>query len=144
VRRVLIVLVAALAVGCGDRSERLPAACTGGPAPIRRALASAPAAVRVNGTPISRCFNRDASADDVQLVGGSLLAVAQELGDAAASEPEGEPALRLGYLIGAARRGGSRNGLAAELLRRLDQESGDLPSRSAAYRRGLRAGLAKG
>src|SRR5947207_9798751 len=144
-QRALVIAVAAALVGCGGNGpESLPAACTAGPGPIEKALAAAPAQVRVGGVPLSHCFTRDASADDVQIVGTNLLAVAQQLSDEAAPDPEGAAALRLGYLVGASRRGATRNGLAAELVRRLEQKGARLPAPSSAYRRGLRAGLAKG
>jgi hypothetical protein len=143
VRRTLFVCGLVALAGCGS-SEKLPAICTGGPAPVRKALAAAPAAVRMDGVAISHCFTRNASADDVQVVGESLLAVAQDLAVRAQSASEGPDALQLGYLIGAARRGAARSGVASELVRRLGEETGDLPARSAAYERGLRAGLAKG
>jgi hypothetical protein len=138
VRIACIAAVAAVLAGCGgDRSESLPAACTEGPEAVVKALAKAPGAVTLDGTPISHCFNRDANGDDVQIVGTSLLAAAQQLAD------RGD-ALQLGYLVGAARRGAKRNGLGAELVRRLEAEASNLGTRQAAYRRGLRAGLAQG
>jgi hypothetical protein len=138
---VRIACIAALGLalaGCGnDKSESLPAACTEGSDAIVKALARAPAPVTIDGTPISHCFNRDASGDDVQIVGTNLLAAAQQLAD------RGE-ALQLGYLIGAARRGAQRNGLGAEIVRRLQAETDALGGARAGYRRGLRAGLAQG
>src|SRR4051794_30331770 len=105
-----------MAAGCGGNGpESLPAACTDGPGSIAKALVAAPAQVTVGGVPLSHCFTRDASADDVQIVGMNLVAVAQQLGDKAAARPDGDAAVRLGYLVGAARRGAARNGLAAEL-----------------------------
>jgi hypothetical protein len=138
VRIACIAAVAALLAGCGgDKSESLPAACTNGPDAVVKALAKAPAPVTIDGTPISECFNRDASGDDVQIVGTNLLAAAQQLAD------DGQ-ALQLGYLIGAARRGAKRNGLGAEIVRRLEAESSGLSGPRADYRRGLRAGLTQG
>lgn len=134
----------ALVAGCGsDKSERLPAACTDGSAAITKALARAPGAVTVQGTPISHCFNRDANGDDVQIVGGFLLAVAQQLGDRARAGDQ-DAALQLGYLIGAATKGAERNGLGDEVVRRLQAETDGLGHGRAAYERGLRAGLARG
>jgi hypothetical protein len=130
--------------GPGNGPERLPAACSAGPGAVLEALRAAPGSVRVKGTPISGCFNRVASGDDVQMVGTSLLSAAQRLADQARAAPASPAALRLGYLIGAARRGTKRNGLGAELVRRLEQEQGDLPARSEPFRRGVRAGLATG
>jgi hypothetical protein len=138
VRIACIAAVALALSACGsDKSESLPAACTEGPAVIVKALGDAPGAVTIEGTPISACFNRDASGDDVQIVGTNLLAAAQQLAD------RGQ-ALQLGYLVGAARKGAERNGLGAEIVRRLEAESSSLGGGRAAYQRGLRAGLAQG
>jgi hypothetical protein len=137
-RRIAAIAMAAALAGCGSSgAESLPPACIQGPGAFVKALARAPGAVSLGGTPISRCFNRDARGDDEQIVGTNLLAAAQQLSD-------GGKALQLGYLIGAARRGASRNGLAAELIRRLQQEPTAAMAASGAYQRGLRAGLANG
>jgi hypothetical protein len=139
----LVLALAVAAAGCGsDDRERLPAACTAGPGAIAKALAAAPGAVRIDGVAISHCFTRGASGTDEQLMGGNLLAVAQRLHDAAATDPEGRAALQLGYLLGAVRRGASRSGVHAELARRLQMEQVDV--RSAAFARGRRAGGARG
>jgi hypothetical protein len=144
VRRLLIPALVVVIAGCaGDRSESLPAACTGGPGPIEKALVKAPAAVTVDGTPISECFNRDAHGEEEQIVGTNLLAAAQQLGDRAKGGDE-RAALRLGYLVGAAKRGSKRNGLGAEIVRRLEVETSGLGSARAAYERGLRAGSSQG
>jgi hypothetical protein len=124
--------------GCGSSgAEKLPVACTQGPGAVVKALAAAPRAVTIGGTPISRCFNRDARGQDVQIVGTNLLAAAEELA-------AGRRGLELGYLIGAARRGAKRNGLGDELVRRLQQEPTGALIHSADYQRGLRAGLSTG
>ena len=78
------------------------------------------------------------------LVGTNLIAVADALGDRARADREGAAALQLGYLLGAVRRGSARNGLGTEIVRRIEQDVGNLPAHSRAYARGLRAGLAKG
>jgi hypothetical protein len=136
-RATILAALTLLAAGCGsDKSEALPRACTEGPGAIVKALAAAPRAVTVDGTPISRCFNVDASGDDIQIVGTNLLAAAQQLADSGR-------ALELGYLIGASERGAKRNGLGAEIVRRLEQESSAVGARDD-YQRGLRAGLAQG
>jgi hypothetical protein len=126
---------------CGSDVEKLPAACSEGPAAVRSALAAAPGPVRVGGTPLSDCLTKSANADDIQLVGSEWVRVAGDLADASARHPEGAPALRLGYLVGAAHRGASdTQGIHAELVRRLDQEAKPLLGRSRALRRGLQAG----
>ena len=138
VRIACIAAVAAALAGCGsDKSESLPAACTEGPDVVVRALAKAPAPVTIDGTPISECFNRDATSDDVQIVGTNLLGAAQQLVDR-------NQALQLGYLIGAARRGAKRNGLGDEIVRRLEAEATVDAAQRANYDRGLRAGAATG
>ena len=143
-RAAAIACIAVLAAGCGGgRSESLPAACTEGPGAVLKALAKAPGAVSIQGTPISHCFNRDAAGDDVQIVGTNLLAAAQQLGDRAKAGDR-QAALRLGYLLGAARRGARRNGLGSEIVRRLEVETSGLGATRAAYERGLRAGSAQG
>ena len=135
--RWLAVIGIALLAGCGSsKAEKLPPACIQGPGPVVKALAKAPGPVTINGTPISRCFNVDASPTDMQIVGTNLLTAAQELADSG-------KALQLGYLIGAARRGARRNGLGDEIVRRLETESVAARPRSA-YNRGLRAGLSGG
>jgi hypothetical protein len=144
-RVIALVCATALVAGCGgDKAQPLPAACKEGPQAIVNALAKAPANVSIDGsTPISQCFNRGASGDDVQIVGTFLLSAAQQLGDRARQGDE-QSALRLGYLVGAAQRGARRNGLGSEIVRRIEAETDGLGSARAAYQRGLRAGLAQG
>jgi hypothetical protein len=134
------------AVGCGREDDHdLPAACESGAGAVRAALASAPGAVRVNGTPISGCFVRSSDPADVQLVGATYVALATELAAGARHEPEGAAATRLGYLVGAARRGASRTqGIHDELVRRIEQELVTVDAGSEAFRRGERAGRASG
>src|SRR3954451_21514955 len=115
-RRLILVGIVVLA-GCGSNgNETLPAVCTNGPGAVVKALAKAPAAVTLDGTPISRCFNRDAGGQDIQIVGTNLLSAAQQLAD------KGQT-VELGYLVGAARRGAQRNGLGQELVRRLEADT---------------------
>jgi hypothetical protein len=142
---VLVVLVAL--AGCGDGNDpihvtNLPPECAGDFGGLEKALAAAPGRVLVSGEPISNCFTRGAGAADLEALGTSLLTAAQQLGDRARASPRA--ALQLGYLIGAARRGSQRNGVAAELVRRLEAETTIAAARRAAYDRGLRAGLATG
>lgn len=134
-------LSAAALAACGSDARPPPAACTDGPGPLRRALAQAPGRVTLDGDPLSACFTKGSDADDLQRVGSAWVSVAAELADDARRNPEGEAALRLGYLVGAAHRGaGNSPGLHMDLVRRLDQESRPLGRRSRALRSGLRAG----
>jgi hypothetical protein len=98
--------------------------------------------VTVDGRPISGCFRRNQDSIELQALGTGFLAAAQQLGDRAAADPDA--ALQLGYLIGAARRGAQRYGVADEMVRRLEGETGALGPNRPAYGRGLRAGLAQG
>jgi hypothetical protein len=138
-----IACVALLVAGCGGGSKALPAGCAEGPAPILKALTNAPGAVAMQGTPISRCFTRDANGDEVQILGTGLVSAAQQLGDKARAGDQ-QAALQLGYLVGATQRGVKRNGLGAEIARRAQAEANGLGPGRAGYTRGLRAGLAQG
>lgn len=138
---------AALAAGCSRQDESsIPVACTEGPEPIRAALARAPAEVRLDGgTRLSSCFARASDPADVQTIGASLISVAEDLAAEARRQPEGAGARRLGYLIGAVRRGAGRTqGIHDELVRRLDQELTVVDTGSAAFRQGEAAGRESG
>jgi hypothetical protein len=144
-RAIAIACAATLLAGCGGhKSESLPSACIQGPGLVMKALVSAPRAVELEGsTPISKCFNRGADGNDVQIVGTNLLSAAQQLGDRARSGDR-RAALQLGYLVGAAQKGAKRNGLGDEIVRRLEAETTVGAARQAAYNRGLRAGVSGG
>lgn len=141
--KLLVIAIAAVAAGCGDDPEPLSFACTSGADAVERALAEAPGAVTLEGgVPLSACIRNARSDGDLQNVGAVLTGAAEHLEERAAADPTA--ALQLGYLVGAARRGARRNGLGTEIARRLEAETSDLGSDRAAYRRGLRAGLAQG
>ena len=139
-------LCAALILGaCGEDDDPLPDGCTEGPAAVRAALRAAPRDVRLDGARLSDCLTEGASGGELQAVGVSFLGTAARLAPAARREPEGRAALELGYLVGAAHRGGgSTQGVHDELLRRLDQELAGVDTRSGAFRRGERAGSSGG
>ena len=141
-RAVWIVLCALLALaGCGDEEERPAAACSVSPDAVVSALRAAPGEVRIGGVRLSACLTEGSESDDLQRVGTSYVEAAAVLARRARRRPEGHAALRLGYLVGAVRRGGSStDGVHSELIRRLEQER--LPSR--AFRHGERAGLRSG
>jgi hypothetical protein len=137
-----LVLGAALAAGCGD-DEPLPSACTRGPDAVLAALDRAPGRVALaDGTPLSRCVARARSDADIQTVGAIYTQAADALArDFTTSD---RAALRVGYLIGAVRRGASHtSGIHSELVRRLEQ-SPDLDGAGARRRRAFRRGLATG
>jgi hypothetical protein len=140
---VVISLAAALLAGCGGGTPSMPAGCTQGPLAVQRALRAAPAPVKVGGTPISHCFTRDATSDDLQILGTYLLTAAQGLATRAHAGDRAA-ALQLGYLVGAAQRGSQHNGVSSELVRRLQAETDVTPDQRQALNVGLRAGLAGG
>jgi hypothetical protein len=137
----------ALAAGCGEEDEPLPAACTEGSRAVARALAAAPRAVELaDGTSISTCVNRARSDAELQTVGAVLTPVAQALAEQAPRSDRA--ALELGYLVGAARSGArDTSGIHVELVRRLEQAAGTEgppPHRRPAFDRGLAAGERSG
>jgi hypothetical protein len=146
-RAVLLALSAvALLGGCSsDHKEPIPSACRAGERDVRASLASAPGRVEVDGTPLSGCLVKSSEPADIQEVGAVYLAVAADLGAAAAEQPDGDEAVQLGYLIGAVRRGADRTqGIHSELVRRLRQEAAPVEGSSAAFARGERAGRRTG
>jgi hypothetical protein len=139
VRRLAAILLVLGMAGCArdDGEAELPSACRSEAAVFGDALAAAPSAVRVDGVAISECLVKEASQGDVQLVGQTLLAAAQGLG-------EEERAVALGYLVGALRRGAERSGgIHLELVRRVEQEALGLRG-ARGFDRGLRAGRTSG
>lgn len=147
-RATTAVLLTGLALaGCGRNEDvTLPAACRLGAPAVEAALRSAPGEVRLaGGTPLSGCLVRTSEQGDVLLVGEVYLQVASRLADRALVRPDGDAALRLGYLIGAIRRGaGDTQGIHDELRRRIDQETRRVDRSGDAYRRGEQAGRRSG
>jgi hypothetical protein len=138
-------LIAALATavvvaGCGSGDEQLPPSCTNGSDAVRAALRDAPGSVTLGGTRLSECLSGAPDGEQVQIVGTAFVESASALATDARREPEGRAALELGYLVAAAKRGGSNQGVHSELLRRLDQELTAIDTSSRAFRRGQRAG----
>ena len=138
--------VALLVVGCAREQEPvLAAACRSGPDAVQAALERAPGAVSLDGTRLSECLGRAGQPGDIQQVGGDYLEVATVLAADARRNPEGRAALRLGYLVGAVRRGAaSTQGFHSEMVRRIEQETLPLDTRARAFRAGERAGRAAG
>jgi hypothetical protein len=139
-----VVAAAALTAGCGAHDEELPAACTEGSDAVRAALHDAPGDVRIDGTRLSTCLSGSPDGTQVQTVGAAFVESASALSSRARRRPEGRAALELGYLVAAAHRGGSNQGVHSELLRRLDQELLTIDTGSRAFRRGQHAGEAGG
>ncbi|HYJ22747.1 MAG TPA: hypothetical protein VEW07_12085 [Solirubrobacterales bacterium] len=150
---ILACLLAVLAAGCGKQDDSTPVACLEGTSAYVRALAAAPGEVRLAGaTPISECLAENQQGGDLATVGEALVGAATELNSEARAEPDGDAALQLGYLVGAAQRGADgTEGIHADLLRRLTVAARYAPGREplspaflAGYREGFDAGHAQG
>ena len=150
--RPVVALAGALAVlaGCGTDAGPIAETCTRSTATIVRALATAPAAAALpDGTKLSDCVHRALADADLQNLGIVLTAAAAQLREQAQGGDLGA-ATRLGYLIGAVRRGAAGTaGVAAELQRRMELVGGRLQDSApaavdAAVERGLSAGAARG
>jgi hypothetical protein len=103
------------------------------------------------GTPISECLAENQSGGDLARVGEAMIESATLLNGEARGVPDGPAALRLGYLVGAAKRGaGETEGIHSDLIRRLTVAArytpeGPLPAAFlSAYREGFDAGRASG
>ena len=142
-----LAVIAVDGLGCADRERPLPAACTEGRQAIVVALRVAPGPVVLRGgTRLSTCVERARGDGEIQTVGSIYTRVADEL--AVRARASNGAALRLGYLIGAARRGARRtSGIHEELVRRLEQTvglQGPAPLRRPSFNRGLAAGARSG
>jgi hypothetical protein len=139
--------IALCGVGCADTERPLPAACTDGGRAVAVALRRAPGPVVLrDGTRLSTCIERARADAEIQTVGSIYTRVAGAL--AVRARASDGAALRLGYLIGAARRGARRtSGIHEELVRRLEQTvgvEGPTPVRQPSFNRGLAAGARTG
>ena len=133
--------------GCSEQGRPPPSPeCMAGADEIAKALESAPGEVRlVDGTLLSACVRNAESDAEQQNLGIVLTDVAEDLEAQAPEDPEA--ALRLGYLVGAARRGApGDSALQFELVRRLEGSlARELPPDSArAAEEGLKAGESRG
>jgi hypothetical protein len=140
----LCVLAAGLAGACGD--EEVPpvaGSCTGEAGAIVGALESAPEAVELpDGATISACVRNARTDAELQNVGVTLAGAAEDL-EARALDGDEDAALRLGYLVGAAREGArTTSGVGAELVRRLERSAGfdGVSTVDDALQQGLTAG----
>lgn len=146
-RRTLCAAALVLAIGgCREEDPVLAPACRTGPADVVAALEAAPSPVRLEGdTPLSQCLERAGDGGELADVGTGYVTAAQQLADRAERDPGGRAAEQLGYLVGAVRRGSRPDqGPAYELVRRVEGEARRVKPRSAAFRRGLRAGRRDG
>jgi hypothetical protein len=151
---VLFLLAAVVALtGCGSEDGETPVVCLEGDGVYLQALRDAPGAVTLpEGTPISACLAENQAGGALATVGAAMVEAATKLNAEARTEPGSGADLRLGYLLGAARRGAEETeGIHAELIRRLSiaarysPDNGPLPAPFLrAYREGFDAGEARG
>lgn len=146
-----VCLVAVLA-GCGSQDDSTPVACLEAAAVYEKALEAAPGEVRLAGeTPISDCLAPNQTAGDLARVGEATVEAATDL-NAAARTGDGEAAVQLGYLLGAAERGSEESeGIHSDLVRRLTVAARFAPGRQPlsedflfAYEEGFDAGRSGG
>ncbi len=150
---VLVVAACFAAAGCGEPSDSTPVACLEGTGAYLKALGDAPGAVKLNGeTPISECLAENQQGGDLATVGTALVVAATRLNAEARAEIGGDANLQLGYLLGAAERGGEgTDGIHTDLIRRLSAAARYSPDNQPlppafmqTYREGFDAGEAGG
>ena len=143
----MLAAIAVIAPACGTGQSTPPAACLSGAERVIAALGAAPAPVQLDrDTRLSTCLRRAQRDGDLQRVGVIFTRAADGL--AVQARGSDTAAVRLGYLIAAARRGARRtNGVARELVRRIEQSTGlegPPDAHRAAFERGLAAGQRHG
>ena len=152
-RRVVMAAVLSTALvlaGCGGGQDAILAAgCTEDDGSVVAALERAPdEVVLADGTRLSDCVANGLDDADLQNIGITYHRAAERLRDEAQEGGAGEQdaALRLGYLVGATRRGAAgTNGVMAELQRRIENVAGRYTDRATpAGRSALERGLAAG
>lgn len=140
-------------LGCGDQDDSTPVACLEGAAAYEQALAAAPGEVRLDGeTAISDCLAQNQTSGDLARVGEATIEAATELNAEAREGGEGDAAVQLGYLLGAAERGSEESeGIHSDLVRRLTVAARYAPGRQPLteefldrYEEGFEAGRAGG
>jgi len=145
-------LLLALA-GCGSQDGSTPVDCLEGAGAYEKALRDAPGEVLLGGeTPISDCLASNQSGGDLARVGEAMVETATTLNAEAREADGGQPAVELGYLLGAAQRGAEDSeGIHADLVRRLTVAARFAPGREplspqflSAYREGFDAGRTGG
>jgi hypothetical protein len=146
---VLVVLTVVAVAACGGDTAPLDEACVESPGAIERALTRAPAPVTLaTGTKLSTCVAHARSDADLQNAGLVFTRAADDLAEAA-GRGDTSAAVRLGYLVGAVRRGARRTeGIHAQLQRRIERTTAYLGRAgrpvTVAVSRGRRAGEASG
>jgi hypothetical protein len=150
----LLAFLAIVAVGCGNQNDdSTPVACLKGPGVYEKALTAAPEEVLLDDeAPISDCLTRNQKAGELTKVGEAMVETATVLVQQERSEPFQGVAVRIGYLVGAARRGAEdTEGIHTDLLRRLTAAARYTPGYQphspefeAEYREGFDAGSSDG
>jgi hypothetical protein len=142
-----------VAIGCGNQDDSTPVACLEGAGAYEKALREAPGEVLLGGeTPISDCLAQNQSGGDLARVGEAMVETATTLNAEARETDGGQPAVELGYLLGAAQRGAEDSeGIHTDLVRRLTVAARFAPGKEplspqflSAYREGFDAGHSGG
>jgi hypothetical protein len=131
------------ASGCSSTPKPPSPACVESPQAVEAALAGAPGAVRLrDGTRLSECVSHAVEQGPLEDVGATFVLAAGDLETRARTDRVA--ALRLGYLLGAVRRGASTtNGVGLELVRRIES-AGALPGATSAALSAEHAGIVAG
>jgi hypothetical protein len=152
-RFVIFVSCVVAIAGCGSQDDSTPVACLEGAGAYEKALREAPGEVLLGGeTPISDCLASNQSGGDLARVGEAMVETATTLNAEAREADGGQPAVELGYLLGAAQRGAEDSeGIHADLVRRLTVAARFAPGKEplsprflSAYREGFDAGHSGG
>lgn len=153
VRFVIFVACLVGLAGCGSQNDSTPVACLEGAGAYEKALRDAPGEVLLSGeTPISDCLTQNQSGGDLARVGEATVETATTLNAEARKADGGQPAVELGYLLGAVQRGAEDSeGIHADLVRRLTVAARFAPGKEplspqflSAYREGFDAGHSSG
>lgn len=139
-----VMSTAILLAGCGSASDATPTVCFEGPSFYLQGGRG--------GVLVSECLPANQKAGELARVGVAMLRATTKLNAEARARPGGRANVQLGYLIGAATRGGAETeGIHDELVRRLtaaarySPDNRPLPATFlAAYQRGYDAGRARG
>jgi hypothetical protein len=124
-----------------SNGDATPVACLDGPGAYLEALGDAPGEVKLRGdVPISDCLTENQQGGDLATVGRWMIETATTLNAEAGGKPDGEAALRLGFLLGAAALGAEdTDGIHANLLRRLKAAASYQLPPSRSFRTGYAA-----
>lgn len=114
--------VLALAACGSSESDPAPTACQAEAEAYLVALEEAPERALLEGSvPISACLVADQSSGELNTIGAAMIAAATRLNREVQSQPGGEAAVKLGYLVGSVEQAASETGgIHTDLVRRIN------------------------